>query len=164
MNVFLIVCFILSAIIIAMGLVMLLKRKSFVSAFPQRNVKKAFNHCFTLPGIIFLMEIFLAIGVFVLVLCASMSEDKIGNGMFWAIGLLSGIVIGLLIGSFYWNKVKKPFFMREFPAQYKDYMDEVKRRWGKSRVRYQEVATVGNFIWPLYATGLVLGILLDLFL
>lgn len=161
MSIYLILSICLLSICVCIGLCMLVLRKKFITIFPSKNEKQNFNRCILIPSWIFVIETALTLASFILIIC----DCILGNTMnetsqIWTPCMLAGIVIGEIVGLIYWHKVKEPFFRKNFPQQYSDYEKEVKKMWAPYRVRYYESAVIGNFLWPIYSTCTLIGIIL----
>lgn len=121
-----------------------------------------FYTCFAIPTIVETCELFLSLGALILVLCDCGTGGILNEkAYFWAGGLLSGMLIGAILGEIYWKKFKKPFFIQYFKDEYIKYIKEVKSMWVQTRVSYYECGTVGNFLWPIYSILFLGGILLS---
>jgi len=158
MNVFLIIGLVLAALCFSIGLVLLIRIRSFITYEPTQDPKAQFKHCFDVPGVTNVIEIFLALGNFIMIFCDCVTDGKFNtnheNITFTLI--ISGIVFGLILGLIYWYQVKRPFFMKYFPEKFEAYKKE--NRSIHSTYIY-EANALFNFIFPLYSLGSFIAIL-----
>lgn len=165
MSIYLIVSICLLSTCSCIGLFALILRKLFITIVPYKDEKQNFIRCLWVPFWISTAELIFAIASFILIICdCVVAEGMNDNSQIWVPCMLAGMVIGMVVGFLYWKRVKRPFFEENFPRQYKDYKKVVKTMWVKNRVRYHEEATTGNFIWPLFSIGSLIGIMLVYFL
>ncbi|MDD6240713.1 MAG: hypothetical protein PUA93_03915 [Eubacteriales bacterium] len=162
MSIFLIIAIVLSGICVLAGAVLLIRIKSFVTYEPTYDHKKQFDYCFGVPGWVSIGEFLCAIATAILVFVDCCFDGKFNNNheTVSLVLILSGMVLGGIIGGLYWSKVKKPFFMKYFPEEYKA---SIKRGFF-AHTYTDESLTALNFVLPLISLGLAISILVACFL
>lgn len=163
MSYYLIISVAFLSVCVLIGFVTLLKRTTFITFSKENDLKKEFKRCFQIPFFVSLAEFFLSLSSLILVFCdCGIINGKMNEkSQIWGVCLLIGFSLGFIIGLMYWIKIKKPFFKNNFHDEYDKYIQNVADMWVRIRVSYYELATIGNFLWPLYAVGTLLGILLS---
>lgn len=101
---------------------------------------------------------------FVLVMVSCIQGSRLNESSFLGIMMISGILIGLVLGIFYWLRVRKPYFLRCFPQEFSQYEKDLKVSPGVLRVSYIQWIFVGSFICSFFGLGSGLGILFSCFL
>ena len=165
MTIFTIICICLLSLCLLTGVIMLFRRKAFLTVVPECESKSLFGRCFYEPFFVSLLELVLSLASLVLLICDCVNGGKLNDySQVFIPCMLAGIILGVVLGEAYWRKTKKPFFLKNFPKEYQEYVEEVKNMWVKVRVRYYEEGTVGNFLFPFYSLGLLVGIVVVILL
>lgn len=162
MTIFLIIstCFLI--LVALMGFVVLFNRKKFITFSIEKDFKSQFKRCFCTPYILSIIECSFSFISFILIWCDCGFNGKLNEtSEIWGPCLLGGAVIGFVIGLIYWKKIKEPFFIKNFKDEFDKYTKEVQDMWVQIRVSYHEMATIENFLCPLYSLGSLLGIILS---
>ncbi len=124
-----------------------------------------FKGSFVLQGILFLVGFLFSLIGFVLVMVSCIHGSRL-NESFSLLGIMMvfGILIGIVLGIFYWLKVRKPYFLRNFLQEFSQYERDLKSSPGVLRASYLQWIFVGPFICSFFGLGSAVGILLSCFL
>jgi len=120
-----------------------------------------FQKTFGVPGVIFLISLFLALaGIALLISSCAVGSYLNDSSSVWMLSLIIGMLAGLVIGVIYWMKVRKPFFIKYFPKEFSGYEKETKKTPGTTRASYIQWIFIGSFVLSGLGIGAFLGILL----
>lgn len=159
MNAFVIICICLLSINILLGFGMLLNRKRFLNISPDDDIETAIKKCFHIPGIVFIVEMFVSVGEGATLFGGICMNDTLNrNFSIVFYGLMIGWVLGYIFGIPYWIAVKKPYFEDRFQDEFDNFVygENTRRYYGNS----YRTRTIYNFVFPLCALGLLIGLII----
>ena len=128
---------------------------------PIKQTTLTFEKSFLTSGICFFITLFFTIISFIIFIISCAKGSYLNdNALPYEISLISGFIIGIIIGVLYYSKIRKPYFFKYYPEKMKKYREYKINTPGIYRADYLSWIFVGFFILSFFDLGSIIGFIL----